>query len=225
MKKAVIFDLFETLVTEWGHEKYTKRQMSADLQAPFEEFSALWESLHEKQYRGEITFRESLRYVCGQLNIPVDEQLIEVMAAHRKKTKAACFDFVLPEIYSVLKTLREREYKLGILSNCSQEEVEILRSSSLASMTDCLVLSYEAGICKPDPEIYRLIAQKLNVACSDCLFIGDGGSRELYGAAQAGMQPYRAMWYIRQMPSLIKEQPKFEQLESPMKILNVLPAE
>lgn len=22
--KAVIFDLFETLITEWGHEKYTR---------------------------------------------------------------------------------------------------------------------------------------------------------------------------------------------------------
>ncbi len=25
--KAVVFDLFETLITEWGHEKYTKRKM------------------------------------------------------------------------------------------------------------------------------------------------------------------------------------------------------
>lgn len=24
--KAVIFDLFETLITEWGHKKYTKKR-------------------------------------------------------------------------------------------------------------------------------------------------------------------------------------------------------
>ena len=24
--KAVIFDLFETLITEWGHKKYTKNE-------------------------------------------------------------------------------------------------------------------------------------------------------------------------------------------------------
>ncbi len=29
--KAVVFDLFETLITEWGHEKYTKSKMCADL--------------------------------------------------------------------------------------------------------------------------------------------------------------------------------------------------
>lgn len=28
---AVIFDLFETLITEWGHKKYTKREMCSDL--------------------------------------------------------------------------------------------------------------------------------------------------------------------------------------------------
>ena len=27
VKKAVVFDLFETLITEWGHEKYTKRML------------------------------------------------------------------------------------------------------------------------------------------------------------------------------------------------------
>lgn len=31
MYKAVIFDLFETLITEWGHRKYTKNELCADL--------------------------------------------------------------------------------------------------------------------------------------------------------------------------------------------------
>lgn len=225
MKRAVIFDLFETLVTEWDHEKYTKRQMSADLQAPFEEFSALWESLHEKQYRGEITFRESLRYVCDKLGISLDDRLAEQVTARRKTTKAACFDHVLPEVYELLMTLRKSGYRIAVLSNCSEEEVDLLRESPLTSMADCIILSYETGLCKPDPAIYRLTAERLGATCENCLFIGDGGSRELYGAAEAGMQPYRAMWYIRQMPDPIKEQPEFEQLESPMDLLNMLPAE
>ena len=36
--KAVIFDLFETLITEWGHEKYTKRKMCEDLGVEKERF-------------------------------------------------------------------------------------------------------------------------------------------------------------------------------------------
>jgi len=29
--KAVVFDLFETLVTEWGRPKYTTREVATDL--------------------------------------------------------------------------------------------------------------------------------------------------------------------------------------------------
>ena len=41
--KAVVFDLFETLVTEWGHEKYTKRLMCKDLGVDIDSFSAIFQ--------------------------------------------------------------------------------------------------------------------------------------------------------------------------------------
>ena len=222
MAKAVIFDLFETLVTEWGREKYTKRKMTADLGCPSEEFSRLWEALHEKQYRGEIGFEESIRSVCGELGVSVSEAVIRHVTERRIQTKGACFAHIRPDIFPMLQKLRGMGYKLAILSNCSEEEVALLRESELAELTDELILSYETGLCKPQVEIYRLAAEKLGVCCEECLFIGDGGSRELYGAAEAGMTPYRAMWYIRQMPAPIAEQPGFSLLESPEDMLTLL---
>lgn len=222
MAEAIIFDLFETLITEWGHEKYTKRMMSEDLHVPEKDFADCWESLHEVQYRGGITFEESLRYVGGKLGVPVDDALIRRMTRRRTETKSACFDFLHPDIVPMLRELRRRGYKLGILSNCSEEEVGIVRESVLAPLVDVMVLSHETGLCKPEAAIYRLAAEKLGVETADCIFIGDGGSRELYGAAQAGMQPYRAMWYIREMPTPVAEQPEFVMLEAPMEVLNIL---
>lgn len=221
MPKAVIFDLFETLITEWGHEKYTKRMMSDDLHVPEKDFADCWESLHEVQYRGGITFENSLRHVCDKLGVPADEMLIERMTKHRRETKSACFDFLHPDIVPMLRELHRRGYKLGILSNCSGEEVEVVRESVLAPLVDVLVLSHETGLCKPEAAIYRLTAEKLEVEPADCIFIGDGGSRELYGAAEAGMKPYRAMWYIRKMPSPIREQPEFAMLEEPRDVLDL----
>lgn len=222
MAKAVIFDLFETLITEWGHEKYTKRMMSGDLHVSEQDFADCWESLHELQYRGGITFEDSLRYVCGKLNVCPDEPLIERMTQQRKETKTACFDFLHPDILPMLQELRRLGYKLCILSNCSGEEVEMIRSSVLAPLFDAMVLSHETGLCKPEAAIYDLAAGKLEVSPEDCIFIGDGGSRELYGASQAGMYPYRAMWYIRKMPNPISEQPEFAVLEEPMEVLHIL---
>jgi len=222
MIKAVVFDLFETLITEWGHEKYTKRMLCDDLACPLGEFSSKWEALHEKQYCGGITYQESILRVCGEMGIGVTDALLDQVTQKRKKTKAACFDFLHPDIEPMLQALWEKGYKIGILSNCSQEEVEILRESKLASLADQLVLSYETGLCKPDPKIYQLMARRLGVSCPECLFIGDGGSQELYGAKEAGMQPYRAMWYIRKMPMPCKEQPGFDQLESPLDVIHLL---
>ena len=91
MVKAVIFDLFETLVTEWGHEKYTKRELCADLGLPYAEFSEHWETLHEKQYRGGISFEDSIRYAGERCGSVVSEEKIRYALARRMKTKAACF--------------------------------------------------------------------------------------------------------------------------------------
>lgn len=41
--KAVIFDLFETLITEWGHKKYTKNEMCEDLGIGRAEFDIFWD--------------------------------------------------------------------------------------------------------------------------------------------------------------------------------------
>ena len=40
---------------------------------------------------------------------------------------------------------------------------------------------------KPDPRIYLLACDRLAVEPQACLFVGDGGSRELSGAENAGM--------------------------------------
>ena len=48
--KAVIFDLFETLITEWGHEKYTKKEMCADLGIDKPHFDFFWKEKEQERY-------------------------------------------------------------------------------------------------------------------------------------------------------------------------------
>ena len=51
-------------------------------------------------------------------------------------------------------------------------------------MASCVV-----GMKKPDPQIYLLVCEKLGVNPEDCVYVGDGGSNELTGAAGVGMYP------------------------------------
>lgn len=94
--KAVLFDLFETLVTEWGHEKYTKNQMCADLGIERAQFDLFWEEGEEKRFLGEVSFESSLRYVCAQCQKTVTESVIrEVILlsyeVHRKKPEEGIY--------------------------------------------------------------------------------------------------------------------------------------
>jgi putative hydrolase of the HAD superfamily len=54
---------------------------------------------------------------------------------------------------------------------------------------DVAVFSSSVAMMKPDPRIYLLAAERLGVQPEDCLYVGDGASQELPGAARVGMNP------------------------------------
>ena len=61
--------------------------------------------------------------------------------------------------------------------------------STLAPLVDYPVFSSRVGIKTPDPRIYRLACQGLEVSPDQCLYVGDGGNNELTGARSVGMSP------------------------------------
>ena len=48
---------------------------------------------------------------------------------------------------------------------------------------------------KPDPEIYNLACERLDISLTKTVFVGDGGFDELQGAARVGIRPVQARWY------------------------------
>jgi putative hydrolase of the HAD superfamily len=52
---------------------------------------------------------------------------------------------------------------------------------------ECIVLSEELGIRKPDPAIFWHAAELLDVAPGDCLYIGDSYDNDVVGAKRSGM--------------------------------------
>ena len=44
-------------------------------------------------------------------------------------------------------------------------------------------------------ELIQGKTDKLNVKPDECLYVGDGGSRELYAARDAGMHPIQCTWF------------------------------
>lgn len=220
--KAVLFDLFETLITEWGHEKYTKKAMCTDLGINKADFDVYWEEKEQDRYLGGISFEESILYVCEKYKKQLDPSLLAYITEKRIRTKSECFNFVLPEVYQLLRAIREMGLKTAIVSNCSSEEVQVFRESEICKYFDAAVLSFEAGMKKPDLCIYEEAAKRLGIYMSDCVFVGDGGSNELVGARNAGMTAIQAKWYTNKHPEKRSNIEGFQVAEEPADILKFI---
>lgn len=220
--KAVIFDLFETLITEWGHKKYTKNEMCADLGIERKAFDIYWNEKESDRYTGDISFEESIRYVFEKTQNIIDNDVISKIIEKRINTKAVCFESVNPEIFCLLNKLKESGMKIAIISNCSSEEVKVLRESSLVKYFDDILLSYEVKMKKPDSCIYELAAKKLGVELCECVFVGDGGSNELEGAESVGMKAIQAKWYTNQLPHKSESIERFLIAEYPLRIIDYI---
>ena len=112
--KAVIFDMFETLITEWGHEKYTKSRMCADLGVAPELFNPYWEEKEQDRYIGKINFADSVLYACEKCGKEMNAETLALICDKREKTKSACFEYVDPDVYELLRELKAKDLKLAL---------------------------------------------------------------------------------------------------------------
>lgn len=94
---------------------------------------------------------------------------------------------LFPEVPSVLTSLRNRGYRLGVCSNLAVPYVAPAWQL-LAPFIDVAIWSCEVGRVKPDPEIYRLAAAELGVPTEKILMVGDTYRADVAGPRAAGLK-------------------------------------
>ncbi|UCC17202.1 MAG: HAD-IA family hydrolase [Dehalococcoidales bacterium] len=189
--EAVIFDLFGTLVKNYTVQQHegTLTEMAAILSAPRDRFIQLWYDTFNMRCLGELkTPEENVVYVCRELGIAVDKDLVK-QAALVRYTLTRDTMIPLPGALRILTSLKNRGMKIGLVSDCSSEAPKVWSDTPFYSLFDITIFSCMEGVKKPDPRIYNLAADRLGVKPEDCLYIGDGSSNELTGAAAVGMHP------------------------------------
>jgi putative hydrolase of the HAD superfamily len=92
---------------------------------------------------------------------------------------------------TALTAIKRRGLATAVISDCTHELPAFLPSLPVAPLLDATIYSVRLGVCKPDPRIYLAACAELGVQPADCLYVGDGGSHELTGAAAVGMTPVR----------------------------------
>lgn len=222
MKKAVIFDMYETLITLHASPLYFSAEMAADAGIPVDAFRAEWYPSEEDRMLGRLSLEEALKPILLKHGC-YSEQLLALMGEKRRTAKRASFDHVHPEILPMLRALKARDVKIGLITNCFLEEAEYIRQSELYPFFHTAMLSCVEGLAKPDVAIFDRCTAGLGVTPQECLYVGDGGSRELETAQSLGMQAAQAVWYLKEGTNQpVGRKPGFKQLESPVEVLGLL---
>jgi FMN phosphatase YigB (HAD superfamily) len=205
MLKAIIFDLFETLVTESLTRPAGVSSLAPAFGCEREAFRRQWKPRRSAVTTGQVSFRQALTDVATALGGQADAAVLERVCDERTGTKARAFAHVEPEVLTMLDDLRSRNLRLGVISNCFAEDVTAWPRSPLAARVDCAVFSCEAGLAKPDSGIYEEALRRLAVDASDAWFIGDGQDDELAGAERGGLRAFKALWFLRRWPHYREE--------------------
>jgi putative hydrolase of the HAD superfamily len=181
--RAVIFDLWQTLVP-WPADtaKALYGQMAEAVGAPRDQFEEVWLSGRSARDTGPIA--DSVRWVFGELGLD-DADPQTIISLRREWTRESLIP--RPDAVPTLEELRRRGHKLGLITVCSTDVAELWEATPFSGLFDSTIFSADVGISKPDPRIYELCCEELDVESGDCLFVGDGANHELPGAEKVGM--------------------------------------
>jgi putative hydrolase of the HAD superfamily len=188
--RAVVFDFFGTLTEAVQRGRYhagIARSLGCD---PTEFISLLDRTFYLRALGTFGTPEETLRWMCRQLG--TDPSPAQLRRAARARVHALRADTRLrPEAVPVLRALRRRGLYTAVVSDCGYELAGFLPVLPIAPLIDATVYSVQVGHCKPHPEIFLAACRRLGVGPEECLYVGDGGSRELTGASAVGMTAVR----------------------------------
>lgn len=99
---------------------------------------------------------------------------------------------LFPEVRELLAYLKDKGYKLGVITNgVSVLQNMKLDSSGLRGFFDCILVSGDCQYAKPDPRLFLLGCEKAGLSPEECAFIGDHPVNDIKGAIDAGMMPVR----------------------------------
>lgn len=163
MIKAIIFDLGGVLIDDpaQGLMAYSAQHLGVTVSALTQAFSSF--DTFQKGHISEQVFWSS---VCNTLHCALPRTASLWGDAFKTVYKPK------PSMFQLAIDLHIPRYKTALLSN-TEEPVATFVLQQQLPLFDVYVLSCREGTRKPEPLIYELTLQRLNVEASEAVFIDD----------------------------------------------------
>jgi putative hydrolase of the HAD superfamily len=202
--RGLIFDLFYTLINPLAPENMVENEYQV-LGMSREDFEGRNAVDYEVRACGAI--RDPLgmmAHILRGLDIP-EAKLRAAAEARLRRIRRGLFG-VDKKHLAFLRGLREAGLKTALVSNADIADIRYWKDCPLSGLFDATVFSYDAGLLKPDPRIYRRALEKMGLPPELCIYTGDGGHGELRGARKAGLTTVLTTEYISKLwPEKIPE--------------------
>ena len=195
--KAILFDVDDTIFDRAGAQRKILRLIVRELHdifAGIDERTALdafFESdrlsLEEFYAGGSVEETRAARSKGFLRLLELSEDFADKITEMYVKSYPT-IDAPVKGAKSVIRNLAGR-FQLGIVSNGFPDtQYRKLRTLGMEELFDCILLSEEIGIRKPDPGIFWKAAELLARKPEECLYVGDSYEADVLGAKKAGMQ-------------------------------------
>jgi HAD superfamily hydrolase (TIGR01549 family) len=202
--EVVLFDLDDTLhddtyaftsaAEEVAREIALERGVDALAlkQAYVAEAEGFWHRLTTEQLRTRLSGLREMMWNSALERVGIaDPGLAQRSAANYNEYRKKYFS-VFPGAIELLRTLRERGCKLGILTNgFSETHREKIKLLQIGEYFDAIFIADEVGMIKPDPLLFAHACTTLGSAPARSAMVGDRYERDVRGALEAGLY---AVW-------------------------------
>jgi HAD superfamily hydrolase (TIGR01509 family) len=185
--RAALLDLYDTLA--WSDWPALRELLEERTELTTRELlDALDETRHARGVGAYGSMEADLRAVLRAAGREPDAALVGELAWLIEgflSTGVHLWDDSIP----VLRALRGRGIGTAIVSNCDHGTRPVIDRLGLAEEADSIVLSFEAGVAKPDPGIYLAALDALGARPKEAVFVDDQ-ARYCDGAAQLGIATF-----------------------------------
>ncbi len=191
--RACIFDAYGTLFDV----NAACRKLSVEVGEKWEDLSSLWRlrqveytwirnSMNEYIDFWEIT-SDALDFAMETLNIKNDKLKEDLLKLYLKLE-------AYPEVRDLLKKLKKKGFKTGILSNGSKKMLDsAVDNANIKNLLDKVISVEDCEIYKPASKVYDLVENKLGIKKDQVIFFSSN-AWDMHAASNYG---FKTIWVNR----------------------------
>lgn len=132
-------------------------------------------------------WRDYFHSMLGTIGVPGPVQSPIIDSLWEGHQRYGLWTVAIEGALEALGRLRERGYRLGVVSNAEGRVEADLASAGFAPLLETVVDSHVVEVAKPDPKIFRIALERLEADPATTVFVGDVPAVDVVGARAAGL--------------------------------------